>query len=116
MRDFLKILFSLALIAVIIIYCAAIFESYLTSKRIEITVTQLERSQDEQGTIHYYIHTKDETFRNEDTYYQGKSNQEALMKILEKGKTYKVLVVGYNLGFDIPFFISKYRNIIKIIE
>lgn len=116
MMSFLKILFGFTLISLIIVFSAAIFESFLTSKEIEITITKLERTMNEDGNVDYYIHTEDEIFNNENNYYQGKSNREALMKLFEKGKTYKVHVVGYNLGFEIPYFISKNRNIIKIVQ
>ena len=114
MSGFCKIILSIILILLIVLFSASIFESFLTSK--EIKIVKLERVLDEKGDLHFFVETADEIFRNENNYYHGKSNQEALMKLLEKGKTYKVQVVGYKLGFNIPFFISKRRNIIKIIQ
>lgn len=106
----------MCIVLIIILFSASIFETFLTSKEIEINVTKLDRVMDEEGDIHYYIETPTEIFKNENNYYHGKSNQEALMKLFEKDKSYKVQVVGYKLGFEIPFFISKRRNIIKIIQ
>ena len=114
MRSFFKVIFSLTLILFIVLFSAAIFESFLTSKVIEIKIAKLDRVMDENGDLHYYIETRDEIFKNENNYYHGKSNQEALMKLLEKDKTYRVQVV--NVGFEVPFFISKRRNIIKIVQ
>ena len=116
MKSFLKIIFSFILVLLIVLFSASIFESFLTRTVIEIKVTKLDRVMDEKGDLHYYIETPNEIFKNENNYYHGKSNQEPLMKLLEKDKTYKVQVVGYNLGFEIPFFISKRRNIIKIVQ
>lgn len=116
MRTLLKLLFGLTLVGLIVISSAAIFETFITSKEVEIEITKLERTLNEEGELKYFIHTKEEVFRNEDNYYHGKSNQESLMKLLEANKKYKVQVVGYNLGFEIPFFISSRRNIIKIIR
>ena len=116
MKCFFKVIFGLILVVSVVLFSAAIFESFLTSKVIEIKVTKLERVLDEDGGMHYFIHTKEEIFKNENNSYHGKSNQESLMKLFEKDKTYKVKVTGYNFDFEIPFFISKYRNIIKIVQ
>ena len=114
MRNFMKILFGFVLISLIILFSAAIFETFLTSKEIMIKIKGIETPMDTEGNRRCFIITEGETFMNENNYYHGKSNQEELLKLLEKDKTYKVQVVGYKLGFEIPFFISKYRNIIKI--
>ena len=116
MSSFGKIIFGLILILFIVLFSAAIFESFLTNRVIEIKIVKLDTVMDKNGDLYYFVETPDEIFKNENNYYHGKSNQDALMKLLEKGKTYKVQVVGYKLGFDIPFFISKRRNIIKIVQ
>lgn len=116
MKCFFKVILGLILVASVILFSTAILESFLTSKELEIKVTKLERVLDEDGGLHYFIHTKEEIFKNENNSYHWKSNQESLMKLFEKDKTYKVKVVGYNIDFEIPLFISNYRNIIKIVQ
>lgn len=116
MRNLMKILFGFVLISLIILFSASIFESFLTSKEIMIKIKSIEMPVDADGNARCFIVTEGETFRNENNYYHGKSNQEELLKLFEKDKTYKVQIVGYKFGFEIPLFISKYRNIIKIVQ
>lgn len=117
MRVFLKLIFGIIIIVSLLAFCTVIFESFLTSETVEIKVMKLETKIDPSSNKkEYFIHSQNEIFRNENSYYHGKSNQDALMKIFKEKKTYKVHVVGYQIGFEIPFIISKYRNIVKIAQ
>ena len=116
MKTIFKILIGFTLLALIVIFCAAIFEPFITTKVLEINVIKLERILDDNNRMQYYIHTPNEVFRNMNNYYHNKSNEDALMKLFEKNKNYKVKVIGYGLSFDIPYSISKHRNIINIVK
>ncbi|MFC2084315.1 hypothetical protein ACFLS9_04595 [Bacteroidota bacterium] len=115
MRDFLKLFFGLAIVVSIIVFCALLFESYLTEEVIKIKVTKKETVTSEDGAITYLIHTENEIFENSNNYFHKKENAESLNKKIKRKNTYKIKVVGFNLGFKIPFF-TEYRNITEIVE
>ncbi len=115
MTTFLRFLFGLLIVAMIIFFSALFFERYLSEKTVDITVSKIEKVITQDNERYYLIHTKNEIFYNRDHYFHHKSNANELnRKMKPKGK-YRVKVVGFNFGTKIPLFLDR-RNIMEIVE
>lgn len=102
-----KVLVLVGIVFMIILYPLM----YSVSKEtIEITVNDKERitTGDESK---YLVYTEGETFENVDDLVRLKFSSSDLQGSLKKDSTYKVLVIGWRVPF-----LSKYRNILKVIK
>ena len=104
-----KIVISLIIIFISLIYGYIFFEKFLTEKQITITVINSEKFGDEPGR--YLIFTKDEVFEDANNYYHDKHNATEVFNKLEKGRTYTVKVVSFYWPF-LPHF----RNILEVVN
>jgi len=115
MINFFRLLFIILLVALVILFCALLFEKSLTEETLNIQVTKIEKVIGVDGELYFLIYTKHEIFENRDHYFHNKSNmREINSKLKPKGK-YKVKVVGFNFGEKIPFFLE-HRNILELVE
>ncbi len=115
MRNFLRLLFGLLLVTLVILFCALLFEKFLTEETIEIKVTKIEKVTSEDEELYYLIHTKHEIFENRDYYFHNKSNMIKLNSKLKPKGEYKVKVAGFDFDEKIPLFLE-HRNILELVE
>lgn len=109
-----KFFFGLIVIALVLVLGALYFESYLTEKDLEVEIVNTVVVTNAGGERKELILTRGETFVNEDNSLLNKSNSKELQLKLLPGRRLKIRVVGYKLGFNLPFH-SEFRNIIKIV-
>jgi hypothetical protein len=83
------------------------FEKTLTEKEVTVKIIDIARTADGD----YLVSTKNEIFINKDNGFYDKHNSNIINSKLEKGKMYKLKVVGIRIPF-----IFKYRNIFRIVE
>ena len=115
MKNLIRLLSGLLIIALVIVFCALLFEKFLTEKTIDITVTKIEKIKAEDGELYFLVHTKKEIFENRDYYLHNKNNSKDINSKLKPKEKYKVKVVGFNFEQKFPFLLE-YRNIIEIVE
>lgn len=115
MRNFLRLIFGLLLVALVILFCALLFEKFLTEETLEINITKIEKVISEDGELYFLVHTKYEIFENRDHYFHNKSNMKELNSKLKPKSKYKVKVVGFDFDEKIPFFLE-HRNILELVE
>lgn len=115
MRSFLRFIFTLLLIALVILFCALLFEKSLTEETLKLKIIKIEKLSTEDGELYFLVHTEYEIFENRNHYFHNKSNMiELNSKLKPKGK-YRVKVVGFNFDKRIPFFLE-HRNILELVE
>jgi len=110
-----KFFIGLIVIALVFVFGALYFESYLTEKDLEVEIVNTVMVTNASGERKELVLTRGETFVNEDNSLLNKSNSRELQKKLIPGTRLKLRVVGYKLGFNLPFH-SEFRNIVKIVE
>lgn len=115
MKDIFRLIFGLLVVVIIIGFGAKFFESFVTEDIIEVTIKKIEVIDNKPDEKYYLIYTDKETLENRNHTFHNKVDSELIRKELLAGRAYKVRVVGYNLGFDLPFF-SKYRNIVEVVQ
>ncbi len=115
MNTFLKFIFILILVAIVILFCALLFEKSLTEETLEIKVAKIEKMVSEDGDLYYLVHTKHEVFENRNHYFHNKSNMREINSRLKPKGKYNIKVVGFNFGEKIPFFLE-HRNILDIVD
>ncbi|MCF8241544.1 MAG: hypothetical protein K9J16_09160 [Melioribacteraceae bacterium] len=115
MKYLFKIVFAFLILFISVYFCAIIFEPYLTEAKVNALVKKKETLVNIDRDTLFLIHTEKEIFINKNNYYHGKNNSSRLIKKIKKGQRYSFKVVGYKIGFDLPFF-SRYRNIVEVIE
>ncbi len=115
MSDFLKLLFGMGIVVLVIGFSALIFEKFVTEETITIKVSKKEIKISENGEEYYLIHTREEIFIDRNNSFHGKSNAKELALKIRTGEKYRVKVVGFNFGAKIPYFME-YRNILKIVN
>ncbi len=82
----------------------------LTTEHIDITVTKTDVKRKNSKDV-YLVFTKDETFSNEDSFWNFKWNSSDLHGKFQNDSTYTVQVYGVRIPF-----LSMYRNIVEIDE
>jgi len=115
MLDFLKVVFGICVVTIVIFFSLLIFEKFVTEEIINIKVSYTEKIVDENGEISFLVYTKDEIFENKNNYFHSKQNALNLAQLLKEGGNYRVKVVGYKFGVKLPYFVP-HRNIIEIIS
>ncbi|HVO75539.1 MAG TPA: hypothetical protein VMT35_16030 [Ignavibacteriaceae bacterium] len=90
----------------ILVYLYLSFEKTLTEKEVTVKILDISSIDDA-----YLVTTKNEIFINKDNSFYDKYDSDQINSKLEKGKTYKLNVVGVRIPF-----ISKYRNIVEVVE
>ncbi len=116
MRGIVRFFGTIAVLMSIVTAGAIFFESYLTTEIVEAKVVQLISVKGKFDSVERIVVTKNETFDNNDNYYQGKDKSAEIQSKLKKNKVYKFKVVGYKFREHVPLFFSKNRNIISIVE
>ena len=114
MKNLLSLVIGLGVAAAIVLFLALTLEIYLTSEVITVTITKVERFETD-GERHYLVHTNKGLFENRNSSFHRKGNTASIAQMLKKDTKYKVKVVGYNFGVELPFFF-KYRNIIEVTD
>jgi len=115
MTTFLRFIFGLLIVAMIVFFSALFFERYLAEETLDITVSKIEKAATENGDRYYLVYTKQEVFYNRDHYFHHKSNANELNSKMEPKGKYRVKVVGFNFGTKLPLFLDR-RNILEIVE
>jgi len=115
MKNFFRFLFVIIVIALIILFCALLFEKSLTEKTVDITVIKIEKIKSEEGDAYFLVYTKNEIFENRDHYFHNKNNSKEINSKLEPKGKYRVKVVGFNFHTKLPLFLE-HRNIIGMVE
>ena len=110
-----KFFVGLIVIGLVLVLGALYFESYLTEEDVEVEIVNTVIVTNAGGERKELVLTRGETFVNEDNSLLNKSNSRELKSKLLPGRRLKIRVVGYKLGFNLPFH-SEFRNIIKIVE
>jgi hypothetical protein len=90
-----------------LVYIYLSFERTLTEKEITVKIIDIYKNVDDE----YLVSTKNEIFINKNNSFYRKINSEEINDKLEKGKTYKIKVVGLRIPL-----VSKYRNIFEVVE
>lgn len=115
MLDFLKVVFGICVVTIVIFFSLLIFEKFVSEEIINIKVSYTAKIVDENGEISFLVYTKDEIFENKNNYFHSKQNALNLSQLLKEGGNYRVKVVGYKFGVKLPYFVQ-HRNIIEIIS
>ncbi len=115
MLDFMKVILGVIVVVIIIGFSMLIFEKFVTEKTVTIKVALVEKKILKSGEVYYLIYTQNEIFENRNNSFYGKQNADKLGLNFRNGKSYKVRVVGYNLGVKLPFFLE-HRNILDIVS
>jgi len=115
MKKLLTLFIPLIFLIATIYPLALFFENLITAKEVEATIMSIEKSENEEGEIFYFVRTNVELFINANNKFHKKNNADLIVKKLKVGQTYKFEVVGFNFGIKLPFFLKE-RNIIDIVE
>lgn len=115
MKDFFKLFAGLLVVIIMIGVGAFYFQSFITKETIEISVINITEMKAQDGGKYYLVHTEEEVFENRNYQLHNKDNADKLAKTLKPGGKYKVSVVGYDFGFNIPLFLE-HRNIIEVLD
>lgn len=115
MKKFLFILLPLIIVIATVYPIALFFENIISKEEVEVVIMGIEKAVNEEGEVFYYVKTNLELFVNANNKFHKKDNAEALIKKLKVGQKYKLEVIGYKFGIDLPFFLKE-RNILDIVH
>lgn len=114
MKKIIFILLPLILVIATVYPIALFFENIISKEEVEVVIMGIEKTVNEEGEVFYYVRTNLELFVNANNKFHKKDNAEALIKKLKVGQKYKLEVVGYKLGINLPYFLKE-RNILDIV-
>lgn len=103
-----KIILGIVIVIIIGIFFYKPISIIFTTEYISIKVNKTDIKRNKEKDL-YLVYTDEETFKNEDSFWNFKYNSSDLHGKLKQDSTYKVEVNGYR----IPYF-SIYRNIVDI--